>query len=503
MQRAVRPRIPALIAAGLLVGLLLTAAPAAAHSFLRDAKPEVGATVERGPKRIALWFNETVEAEFADVTVTTRKGQTIRTGRPRPLAGAGDALAVRLPRRLEPGRYLVRWRVVSADSHIQSGEFRFRVLRPSEPRADDEPASPGHAGAQDSSGSAGRDAAAPMADAGAAHVARLVTITRGVATTGLLLVVGLIVFWLLAWRGPGPALARPAAVERDFVRRWQRMASVALWLTVGATVAGVVVQGAAAAGVPVGQALSAAVIEGVLATTFGKAAVGRLVLLELLAVLAVLWRDLPLFVPVRPVRAVGAAALERGVSAPRLLLLAAVVIPLMLTMSMVSHAAAATPVGLHLAADALHFAAAGAWIGGLVVLAAVAFPATRNLGAEERVRILAPPVVRFSRVAAVSVVIVVVTGTFRGIATAGGWDGLTQTGYGTALLVKLGVFAALMAFGAVNHLWAVRRIRSAAATGSSTPAMRALRHSVRVESLLAAAIVVVTAILVSQPMAAA
>ena len=518
-----RTRIPAILLAGLLAGLLLAPAPAAAHSFLRDAEPKVDAAVARGPRRITLWFNEPVEAQFARIAVLNQKGRRARVQPPAAVAGA-DALAVRLGRRLPPGRYLVRWRVLSADSHVQSGEFSFRVKRTrkaADAGAGAAAAAPGKQGGDAGekktrdSGRAGEAevmgadamgtgvqgaAAAPMAP-GKAHAAGFVATTRGLTTAGLLLLVGLVVFWMLAWRSPGASLAPPDEVQRRFVRRWQRLATAALTMTVVATVGSVVVQGSAAAGVALGDALRLDIVEGVLATGFGKAAVGRLVLLELLAILAVLWRVPPLFVALRPARAVGAAALEPAVSTTRLLLLGAVIAPLLLTMSMVSHATSASPVALHVAADVVHLAAAGAWIGGLIVLTLAAFPATRELQPAQRVSVLAPSVVRFSRIAAVSVFLVVVTGVFRGLDTVGGWSGLTTTSYGTALLLKLAVFAVLLGLGAVNHLWAVRRIRAAAQSGTHTTALLALRRSVAVESVLAVVIVVVTAVLVSLPMA--
>lgn len=507
-----RARIPALLIAGLLLGLLLAPAPAAAHSFLRDAKPGLDAVVKRSPQRVALWFNEPVEAEFAKIAVTTRKGRRVRAAQPVPLDGTDDALAVRLHRKLPAGRYVVTWRVVSADAHIQSGEFGFRVKQSPknerkperEGQAAPPPAGDGMAPPADSDAMSTPDragaAADPMMAEGQSHSVRLVATARGFTTAGLLLLVGLVVFWLLAWRGTGAALAPPSEVQRAFVHRWQRLASVALAVTVIGTLASVVTQGAAAANVPIAGGLRPDIIEAVLATDFGKAAVGRLVALELLIVLAVLWRVLPLFTTPRPARAVGAAALERGVGTQRLLLVIVAVLPLLLTMSIVSHAAGASPLGLHLAADAVHLAAAGAWIGGVLVLAVAVFPAAKGLDPAERVRVLGPPIVRFSRIAAASVALVIVTGTFRGVSALGGWEGLTTTAYGTALLVKLGVFTGLLGLGAFNHLWAVRRIRAAAAAGSHTSALQALRRSVAVETGLAVVIVVTTAVLVSLPM---
>ncbi|HXU99052.1 MAG TPA: copper resistance protein CopC [Caulobacteraceae bacterium] len=109
------------------LALALAFSPAAgAHAFLQRAEPRVGSTLAAPPARIVLHFTEALEASLCAVTVTGPAGFGGAAGA-QPVAGDPRALAV-VPRKpLPAGRYLVRWRVVSVDSHTTQGDFSFDV----------------------------------------------------------------------------------------------------------------------------------------------------------------------------------------------------------------------------------------------------------------------------------------------------------------------------------------------------------------------------------------
>lgn len=94
-----------------------------------------------------------------------------------------------------------------------------------------------------------------------------------------------------------------------------------------------------------------------------------------------------------------------------------------------------------------HLAATGAWLGGLLTLAAVLIPST----ALEELHGVLP---KFSIVAIVSVATLVVTGTLHALAIAGGVEQLLSSQYGTALLIKVIVFAAMLILGNVGRKYA-------------------------------------------------
>jgi methionine-rich copper-binding protein CopC len=118
--------VAALSALGVLVS---TAPPSAAHAVLVRSSPAGRATVSAAPDRVDLWFNERIEAAFSTASVWNSAGaridrQDVRVGPDDP-----RRLSVGVPG-MEPGRYTVRYRVLSVDGHIAESDFTFTVRRP-------------------------------------------------------------------------------------------------------------------------------------------------------------------------------------------------------------------------------------------------------------------------------------------------------------------------------------------------------------------------------------
>ena len=109
---------PALAAA-----IFFAAAPAFAHAFLQSASPKVGSTVSAAPREVRVTFSEGIEPAFSKVTVSGPPGFG-GSGSARPEDGA-RTLAAPLRGPFPPGDYVVRWRVVSTDSHTTQGTFHF------------------------------------------------------------------------------------------------------------------------------------------------------------------------------------------------------------------------------------------------------------------------------------------------------------------------------------------------------------------------------------------
>jgi methionine-rich copper-binding protein CopC len=113
-------------AAALLAGTLMLAlpGPAVAHSLLLESSPAAGAVTVSSPAVITLVFNNRVEKRLCRLRLID--GQ----GRARTLAISTDGPADRLEARgpgLSPGPWRVEWVVMSADGHVVSGTFAFRV----------------------------------------------------------------------------------------------------------------------------------------------------------------------------------------------------------------------------------------------------------------------------------------------------------------------------------------------------------------------------------------
>src|SRR6202048_591244 len=109
-------------------------AVALAHAFLNQAAPPVGGTVPASPKEIRLTFSEGIEPRFSGIDLAT-DGPRVATGAP-AVEPATDKQLVLAPPPLAPGRYRVRWHVVSVDTHRTEGEYSF-VLAPCAPAMDE------------------------------------------------------------------------------------------------------------------------------------------------------------------------------------------------------------------------------------------------------------------------------------------------------------------------------------------------------------------------------
>jgi len=117
-------RRPTLILA--LPALLLGASVALAHAFLDHAVPAVGSTVHQSPAEVRLRFTEAIEAALSTARVEDAAGHTVSTGPAKADAGDRQVLVVPVSA-LPAGSYKVFWRVLSVDTHVTTGNFRFTV----------------------------------------------------------------------------------------------------------------------------------------------------------------------------------------------------------------------------------------------------------------------------------------------------------------------------------------------------------------------------------------
>lgn len=147
-----------------------------------------------------------------------------------------------------------------------------------------------------------------------------------------------------------------------------------------------------------------------------------------------------------------------------------------------------------LAADIVHLLASGAWLGALVALAALAFRWSAGMSIDE-VRLVHRALERFSLVGSVIVGLIVITGLVNGYMLVGPANmlSLPSSLYGQLLIVKLALFAAMLALAAANRWRLTPALQRAIGDGNTAPAMRLLRRSVIVETVAAATILALVA----------
>jgi copper transport protein len=449
-----------LVAVALLAGLWLlasgTAAPA--HAVLRSSDPADGASLDRPPRQVTLTFTERPEPRLSTVQVLDADGQPVQAGKAEPVPGQPFQLQVPLGA-LPNGTYTVAWRTVSRDDgHVTGGSFAFGVGV----------AAPA-AGAQGASGTeASTPPPSPLATAG-----------RWLLYCGLALLVGAAATGLVVYDRQLPAGARPLLV-----------------VGAGLAVVGLVARVAAE------RAAVGASLADLLASDTGRnlawLAAGVLASATAGGLLAARIRQ-----PDGPDREAvaddGQARLSGGVGRGWLAAVGLTAAVAMGLQVLAGHAAAPSALRpVNLVAQWLHLLAAGVWAGGLVwlltgLLSHSRTPSQSGVAIKDATVDRITAVRRFSRLALPVVGVLAVTGLNRALDLAGGWSGLTRTGFGRVLDLKLLLFAGLLVLAARN------RYRLLPALTGPPGRLGALRRSVTAEIGLVAAVLLAAALLTQLP----
>jgi methionine-rich copper-binding protein CopC len=103
--------------------------PADAHAIVLESVPARDAVLRHAPERVVLRFNSKIEKRLSRITLAAGTAPPV----PVSIVTDGpdgdvqpDRLVVPL-RPLSPGRYVLRYKVLSADGHITEGALRFTV----------------------------------------------------------------------------------------------------------------------------------------------------------------------------------------------------------------------------------------------------------------------------------------------------------------------------------------------------------------------------------------
>lgn len=255
-----------------------------------------------------------------------------------------------------------------------------------------------------------------------------------------------------------PAAGSASAATLGWPRRLLGGAAALLVL---ASIVGLLLQTAVVAGSP-----AAALDPAVLASVLTEMAMGAASLVRALAAALAF----VLLLVLRPGRGVwiGVAALGAAATA---------------SMAWMGHGAATEGAagGLHLLADIVHLAAAAAWIGALAFFVVLAGGA--RLGADQRAA-FHTALAGFSGLGSGLVAALVASGLVNGWFLVGpsGWAGLVETTYGRLLVLKLALFAAMVALAAANRFRLTPQLRAALADpAKAEAAIVALRRSLLLE----------------------
>jgi putative copper resistance protein D len=162
---------------------------------------------------------------------------------------------------------------------------------------------------------------------------------------------------------------------------------------------------------------------------------------------------------------------------------------LLVSLALISHAAAATRQPFGVLGDMIHLCAAGLWIGGLVPLAIFLAAARATFSLSEMVPCV---LARFSALSLGCVSVLILSGISNSWLLVGSIYALFTTPYGQLLLFKLALFAILVGFGARNRFLVKAKPPKAAA---DPDVLAQLRRNVICEIYFGVAVVVIVACL--------
>jgi copper transport protein len=376
-------RLP-VITCFLALAALAVPGAAWAHATLKHTIPAFGKRIKSSPKFVELRFDQSVKALPNAITVYTVKGKIV-SGSAR--GGTDRRIVTVRVRHLPRGAYTVRWRVVSADSHVISGVFTFGV----------------------------RHRAPPATEAfGASGPTTTEHVVRWLYFLALALVAGGLGFRLLIVRGPLPHRAE---------RRFYLFTGAGVMAAIEVGILAFLLRAEDALQLPFG-AFFYGDLSPLVATRFGTAFVAMTLGFALVsAFLFLAW------LTDRTVLLWPAFLLALGFASG---------------LSLSGHSAAdAGSSSLSELADWAHLAAASLWVGGLLQLAFVVWPLAPQL---RRRAFLA-----FSKLATVLVAVLLSAGIYLSVLRLPRLSDLWTAGYGQVLLVKLALVSLALLWGAAHH----------------------------------------------------
>ncbi len=396
----------------LLVTALLINNLVLAHANLVRSEPPPNSVLATSPSEIRMWFSEPLEPTFSKINIRDKDGNILNTPEAQIDRSDPTQMSIQLDK-LPDGLYTVVWRSLSsADGHPSLGSFPIVI---------------GDASLLQSSTNQVEDAIRP--DSAAIRWFNLVS---------LALTMGGIGFLLFVWT---PAAPQPTPSVESRILTLVYIG----WALIGVTgFLLLVLQYSLATGNALLVGINGDSLNSVVADTrFGHLWLSR----------TAVWAGLG-----------GALWFARTDRWFYLVSLVLGVIILAIN-SAFSHANGAYDLTASVAADWLHLTATALWIGGLVAFISIIGPVRKNF--QPAAPVLGNVVGRFSNFARVSVITLFITGLYAAWLQVGSVDGLLNTPYGLALLIKLILIVPVIGLAFINLVYTHQGLEAAKEIWSS------------------------------------
>lgn len=116
-------------ATAILFFLATLPATSHAHAIMVRSSPEKDSTISQSPSQVDIWFNEKVRSAHKSLAVINSSGKRMDNKDIQQETLDPSHILISIPD-LPSDTYTVRYRVISADTHVVSGKFSFTVEKP-------------------------------------------------------------------------------------------------------------------------------------------------------------------------------------------------------------------------------------------------------------------------------------------------------------------------------------------------------------------------------------
>jgi len=438
-------RLAALVTTLVVLGAALALFPASralAHASLISSSPAANETLRRPPSRVILHFSEAIERKLTSIEVRNKDGDRVDDNTVEFDDKDPAFASIGVKDNLTPNLYFVKWTNVSAvDGHNYEGTFPFIVLNP------DGSYPPGvslsTAGAATTSGG---NLLPGNVDSALKWIALLSLATTAGAA-----------FMLFAGIRPGASFLDDQDYEYvvSAAERWVAYVAHVLLPISFIAAAFLVLRTVDRFGT------STSLVSYVTTFRIGQYRLAGL----LLVMVALVGAGVLLLANGRRARAAGLAVLLLGSAGA------------LFTYSMISHGATNPGKFWGITSDYGHLLASATWLGALAMLVPLMRRA-RQMPEPQRFLVLANVFDRFSIIAGISVMVILATGTFNGIAQVPNAHAMLHTTYGKVLVAKIALVLPLLAVAGLNAVLLKPRLVAAIdgayqQGGGGTPGQRA------------------------------
>ena len=115
-----------MMSAALIASMWAQTSSVMAHAQLIKAEPARRAALDKAPAQIRLWFNEEIEGAYTTLTVSDANKKLVTNAKPKVVADDPKSIILPMPK-TNPGKYKVKFRVLSVDGHIVDSTFNYTV----------------------------------------------------------------------------------------------------------------------------------------------------------------------------------------------------------------------------------------------------------------------------------------------------------------------------------------------------------------------------------------